>query len=406
MEASRPTPVSPPQVPSVQPRVVMLMGSDPFGHDWSRTASRVAEVVELRAVNQFEWKPIDGLPFLARSPERHCYEISTLRWRPGRVLGRWSDRLMARRYYLALLYIAGQHGHIDLLHTQFYSRARHLPFLKQQLGIQYVISEQSSALTGESPEKRVSAQGLRHMIRAYSDADCVMPVSSFLLGAIRRLEIPGKFCVVPNPVNLEHFPVASFELPDTVVKLIAVGRLSPVKGHDVLLRALAIARQNDSRLTLTIVGDGPLRGDLEALCKDLGLSDVVRFTGHRSRPDVSQWLRASHIFVLASKVETFGVAIVEAALTGLPLVVTGVGAIPENVSGANAVLPPPEDPTQFAGGILEAVRRLESHRPEKQAAWFRSRFSDDAVAGMLADIYGAAAYRNRLGSHLIRRLDS
>jgi glycosyltransferase involved in cell wall biosynthesis len=387
MEASRATPASELQTSQGRPRVVMLMGSDPFGPDWSRAASRVAEVIELRTVRKLQWEPVGEHPFLARGPEGRSYEIVTLQWRPGRVFGQWNDRLMARRCCLALRHIALQHGHVDVVHAQFYAGARPLPYVKQQLGTHYVISEQSSALTGLSPEKSVSPQGLRSIVRSYANADCVMPVSEFLLQAIRRRELPGFFRVIPNPINIDKFPVATSYPPGALVKLVTVGRLAPVKGHDVLLRALAIARRSDSRLTLTIVGDGRRRGDLESLCKELGLRGAVRFVGQRSRSEVSRFLQESHVFVLASRVETFGVAVVEAALTGLPLVVTRVGAIPENVVGSKAILVPPDEPAQLAGGLLASVEELEFHSPHRQASMFKKRFSEEAVAEKLLDVY-------------------
>src|SRR6185503_19533167 len=89
----------------------------------------------------------------------------------------------------------------------------------------------------------------------------------------------------------------------------------------------AAAAAHDARLTMLLIGDGPLRDDLQQLVRELGVAERVRFAGHSDEVPVA--LRALEIFVLASKFEPYGVAILEAKAAGTPIVATRVNEIPE-----------------------------------------------------------------------------
>ena len=101
--------------------------------------------------------------------------------------------------------------------------------------------------------------------------------------------------------------------PDAIV-IGSVGRLVEQKDYPTQLRAFALAAAAIPRLLMLLLGDGPLRGEMEALAASLGVADRVRFAGHSN--DVPLALRAMDIFVLASKFEPYGVAILEAKAAG------------------------------------------------------------------------------------------
>ena len=111
----------------------------------------------------------------------------------------------------------------------------------------------------------------------------------------------------------------------------SVGRLVEQKDYPTQLRAFALAAARVPCLRMVIAGDGPLRSTLEDLTRELGIADRVRFLGNWN--DVPALLRSVDIFVLASKFEPFGVALLEAKAAGLPIVATAVNEIPEIVAG-------------------------------------------------------------------------
>lgn len=138
--------------------------------------------------------------------------------------------------------------------------------------------------------------------------------------------------------------------PPTVT---CVARLVPLKGHRVLLEALAALRARHPRLRCWLVGDGPLAAELRQHVRALGLEGCVRLWGRRD--DVPRLLAATDVFVLPSLQEVTPLAITEAQLAGLPVVATDVGGIPELVRhGESGWLVPPGDARALAAA-LDAV---------------------------------------------------
>lgn len=144
-------------------------------------------------------------------------------------------------------------------------------------------------------------------------------------------------------------------------RLIAVGTLKRQKGYDVLLRALAdLRRRRDARLL--ILGDGPLRGDLEALARDLRVADSLWMPGFRPNP--ATFLQHAHVFVLSSNWEGFGNVIVEALAAGVPVVSTDCPSGPAEIlaGGDYGRLVPVGDARQLSNAI--AATSNESPNPK------------------------------------------
>lgn len=171
-----------------------------------------------------------------------------------------------------------------------------------------------------------------------------------------------------------------------------VGRLDPIKNQESLLRALRSICDNHPslgrRVKLVIVGDGPLRGNLESASQSLGLADRVAFTGARS--DTPEQFRAMDLFVLPSLNEGISNTILEAMATGLPVVAARVGGNPEVVEdGITGTLYDAD-----AGSGLEAAVMHYLSRPDlrcRHGAAGRVRavktFGLDAMVQNYLDLY-------------------
>ena len=142
-------------------------------------------------------------------------------------------------------------------------------------------------------------------------------------------------------------------IPATGTVLMAVGSLKPLKGMDVLLRAAAPELRTGDDVRLVLVGEGPDRAALEGLARELGVGDRAVFAGLRD--DVETMLRAADLLVLPSHTEALPTVILEAMATGLPVVATRVGGVPELVEpDRSAVLVPPGD----EAALREAIHRV------------------------------------------------
>jgi phosphatidyl-myo-inositol dimannoside synthase len=154
--------------------------------------------------------------------------------------------------------------------------------------------------------------------------------------------------------------------------VITVARLGErYKGHDVLIRAMPLVRARVPAVRLLLVGDGPLRSAYERLAEALGISDSVEFRGTVSDGDRDQLLRDAHVFALPSRVsadgsgEGFGIAYLEAARHGLPVVAGNVGGAADAViHGKTGLLVDPADHVAVAQAIttlLVEPKRNESY---------------------------------------------
>lgn len=205
-------------------------------------------------------------------------------------------------------------------------------------------------------------------------------------------DFAGKVEILPYGVSPRLVPLASGHVHDDgLLRLLFVGRLVYYKGLDVLLRAIARTRG----CTLTIVGVGPLRPELERLRLDLGLGDLVRFAGSVTDDELRGVYATHDVFVLPSnsRAESFGLAMVEAMTSGLPAISTevGTGTGWVNIDGESGLVVPPGD----VDALAAAIARLRS--PELRAALgagARSRagelFSFERHCDRLFDIYAMA----------------
>lgn len=146
-------------------------------------------------------------------------------------------------------------------------------------------------------------------------------------------------------------------------RLIFVGRLASIKGVSVLLDAFAKTREAHPDGHLTVVGDGPLRADLEARAKALGLADSVTFTGYLSTEEVAAQLDAADIFVLPSFSEGVPVVLMEAMAARMPVIGPKVAGVEELVEdGVSGFAVPPGDVETLGTRIVELLANSSSKR--------------------------------------------
>jgi glycosyltransferase involved in cell wall biosynthesis len=217
--------------------------------------------------------------------------------------------------------------------------------------------------------------------------------------------------VVPYGVDVQRFAtvpadrIAAFRdrhgLSRDAVVIGSIGRLVEQKDYPTQLRAFALAAARNPALVMLLVGDGPLRGEIETLTRSLGVAARVRFAGHSDEVPVA--LRAMDIYVLASKFEPYGVAILEAKAAGTAIVATRVNEVPEILSedreGGDAAgrLVPPEDPEAMAEAFVAlaadagARQALGARAAREAAAKHSLRAAIDAYQGLYDELRGLRA---------------
>jgi len=151
------------------------------------------------------------------------------------------------------------------------------------------------------------------------------------------------------------FPVVGDENP---LRLLFVGRLDPEKGLSNFLKAVEILINSGMPVRATLVGDGPVRAELEQQSRNLGISSVVDFPGYVTHGlPLFDYYRQSDLLVMPSLSEGFPKVIPEAMAFRLPVVATTVGGIPEIIHhDENGILIPPGDPVAIADAVKRLVR--------------------------------------------------
>lgn len=229
-------------------------------------------------------------------------------------------------------------------------------------------------------------------------ADVVIAPTGSIKELLQEEGVRSPIRVVPTGVDLDEFGHSdpgwahkTLELSPGRPAIVSVGRLGAEKNLEFLIR---VAGRLDDRVTLLMVGDGPLRGQLEALVQKLGLSGRVKFSGQLDRPELGSVLKASRLLVFSSHTDTQGVVLLEALAAGIPVVaVDAPGARDMVTPGVNGFLTPPDE-ASFAQAIktlLDDARLYDefSRAARRQAESLSSR----ACAHLLVDVYQEVARR-------------
>lgn len=191
-------------------------------------------------------------------------------------------------------------------------------------------------------------------------ADAVVAVSAYCAELIAATGAqPSRLELIPPGVDE---PRETAPLPAERPTVLTVARLGDsYKGHDVMLRALARVRRSLPDTEWVVIGDGPLRGELEALARAEGVAGAVRFMGALADSERDEWFRRAHVFAMPSRLpaegagEGFGIVYLEAGAYGKPVLAGNVaGALDAVRDGETGLLVDPTD----ADAVAAALERL------------------------------------------------
>ena len=228
----------------------------------------------------------------------------------------------------------------------------------------------------------------------WTRADRVIAISDAVARMVQADGIdPKRIIVVRSGIDLDEVQRATplglrqqLGLPEGALLAINLGALVPHKDHVTLLHGAALLRERFPLLHWVIAGDGPLRGELEAMRQALGLRECVHLLGHVSQP--LRVLADATVFVMSSRQEGLGTSVLDAMARGIPVASTTAGGLPEMLADGAGLLVPPEQPSALA----EAVARLLTEpglRDQVQARALSvvQRFSAQRMAAEVGTVY-------------------
>ena len=227
------------------------------------------------------------------------------------------------------------------------------------------------------------------------NADAVIALTEDMKREIKKIYGRDIF-VIPNGIDLNKFNNLSketlrkrLEIKEDEKIITFVGTLRIVKGVKYLIKAMKIIKQKSPDTKMMLVGDGEEREELESLVEELGLKERVKFIGRVQNEEIPQYMVASDVFVLPSLSEGFPVTVLEAMASGVPMIATNVGGLPEIIKdGENGFLVEPKNPEEIAEKVLllledDKLRERISRNNKKKA----KGYSWDSAVEKLEEVY-------------------
>lgn len=289
----------------------------------------------------------------------------------------------ARKFGMILLeeYIQ-EFGKPDIVHLHCYEGGEFAKAIKEKYGIPYAVTEHSSRfLLGTIPS---SLEAVAKSV--FANATIRIAVSRFLKETLEQ-KYQLDFQYVPNIVDVSAFTINSSVQKKESFTFVHVAGLNPNKNQTMLIQAFQAFSNKFPECHLKIVGDGPLRGELEKLVEQLNLTQQVHFAGHQSRDRLLAIYNESHAFILTSFKETFGVVLIEAMSCGLPIIATKCGG-PESIISESYLGELSEIDVESISLAMEKVYLNKAlYNANEIRSYIVNHFSGEHVAKQLIDIY-------------------
>jgi glycosyltransferase involved in cell wall biosynthesis len=164
----------------------------------------------------------------------------------------------------------------------------------------------------------------------------------------------SKVRVVYNSIDVGRFDLKKDEREEGSFKIGTIGRLTEQKGYNTLIKSMSFVNKQYPNIMLEIIGDGPMRDQIVSQIKDLGLNNNIKLINSVKYDDIPRKIQEWDAFVITSNWEGFGLVIIEAMACGLPVIATGVDAIPEIViDGETGLLVEPGNSEAISKCIIE-----------------------------------------------------
>ncbi len=338
-----------------------------LGHDVRFAAVDTRSALRRRPWGIWEYE-LSGIP---------VYYISVP---AGRLPFRGNDRvtkLAAERLFRHIL----PDFEPDILHSHFGAGFLEIA---GRCGIPRVYTEHFSRANSAVP----SAEELARQEYTYSHTDRLICVSSLLAQSVKR-NTGVDAVVVHNVVDTDVFrPEPRDDARENGrFRFAAGGNLIRRKGYDLLLDSLAALRDRGLAAELEILGGGEEEPALRQQAERLGVSELVRFRGKVSRETMAETYRRSDAFVLASRMETFGVVYIEAMAAGLPVIATACGGPEDFVTEENGILIPAEDIDALTDAMERMIRERDRYDGAAISRSAREEFSPASIARKITDVY-------------------
>ena len=280
----------------------------------------------------------------------------------------------------------------DIVHTHLFKSDLHGRLAARMCGVPVVVSTSHNNDVWARQFPLGQIYGMTAKL-----TDCVIAVSEEVRDyQIQHTGVPAdKIIVIENGVNVQRFAGQEnagralrneFQIGTGVALIGIIGRLQPQKDHENFLKAAVQIKSKMPDARFLVVGDGPLRDELQS--QAIGLDPSVIFCGIRQ--DIPAVLAALDVLVISSKWEGLPVTLLEGLAARRPIATTAVGGVPNVVvDGESALLVPSKDSSALANAVLKILQNpvLAHSLAEAGFARVKSQFSLDAMIAKTLKLY-------------------
>lgn len=276
---------------------------------------------------------------------------------------------------------------IDIVHAHSYLPAgiAAVRFFKQE-GIPVVVTEHASDLL--SVDINTVRTGL--LSETLNSCDSFVCVSNKLKESVQKLTKcdSDKIKVIPNVVD-DIFTYELHKGDRDGFTFVSIGNLIETKRFDLTIEAFSKAFSKDKNVRLKIVGEGPLRKQLEEQVKAIGEDGRISFYGRISREAIVDQLNTSNCMVLPSDFETFGVVYIEAMAVGLPVIGTRNGGAEDIINEENGILVDKNNVDQLRDAMQNMYCMIDSFDNEFIARSTKQKYGSDVLGREFESLYNA-----------------
>ena len=316
----------------------------------------------------------------------------------GNIFKKVTHRIRIQGFKKLYQKMVKAHGKPSMVHVQFINLGNAATKVLKNRDFPLIYTEHHSGFN----QPDISPHLKRLGDETYPTVDAFLAVSKYLGKNLKRhFGIMPK--VIPNIVDVESFQYekqyekkASHDPSDTEeFHFISVGRLQKGKEYHLLINAFGDAFLNRPQIKLYIYGGGPEKESLKALIKDLNLESQVFLMGQQPRKDIAKAMKNAQAFVLASKLETFGVAFIEAMAAGLPVISLAKGGPEGFIHTKNGSLLPEGTKEDLRTAMIQMVKEIEAYDKIAISKEMKEMFAPEKIAEDLVAVYNECRKNDR-----------